>query len=117
MPEEASMPEEMRVYRMVAIVLLAVVLCCNCVPRLGDANWDGKVNSVDALAVATCANGDTPWQFFRTLRCGDVDGDGSLTQADVEIILRYDAMFPVAEPLGTGFCPLRVAPCKPVGSH
>ncbi len=68
--------------------------------KLGDANGDGEVDSVDATIVQRAATKIQVPYSEEQLMCADVDGDGSLTIVDATFIQRYDSKIAVPYPVG-----------------
>lgn len=68
--------------------------------KLGDANGDGEVDSVDATVVQRAATRIQVPYSEEQLMCADVDGDGSLTIVDATFIQRYDSRIAVPYPVG-----------------
>ena len=68
--------------------------------KLGDANGDGEVDSVDATIVQRAATKIQVPYSEEQLMCADVDGDGSLTIVDASFIQRYDSKIAVPYPVG-----------------
>lgn len=68
--------------------------------KLGDANGDGEVDSVDATVVQRAATRIQVPYSEEQLMCADIDGDGSLTIVDATLIQRYDSKIAVPYPVG-----------------
>lgn len=68
--------------------------------KLGDANGDGEVDSVDATVVQRAATRIQVPYSEEQLMCADIDGDGSLTIVDATFIQRYDSKIAVPYPVG-----------------
>jgi hypothetical protein len=74
---------------------------------LGDVNYDGLVDSTDALIILSADVGLNTSQFC-PMNCGDVNGDGYVDSTDALIILSYDVGMSVPFPIGQPGCPSSV---------
>ncbi len=70
---------------------------------LGDVNYDGSANSIDALIVL---RGDVALDISAhcPINCGDVNNDGYVNSIDALIILRYDVKLPISQSVGEPGC-------------
>ena len=74
--------------------------------KLGDVNKDGNINSADSLMVKNFIAGKIYDYDNYILNVGDVDGNGRITTADADLMIKYSVSpsttFPAGAPLKAG---------------